>query len=166
MNAIHDYLAIQPEVAAALQERRPVVVLESTILAHGMPFPQNLDCARRVEAIVREGGAVPAAVAVLDGRIRVGLDDADLERLATSRDIVKLSRRDLAPALALRTDGATTVSATMIAASLAEIPIFVTGGLGGVHRGADTSFDVSADLDELAMTDVAVVCAGAKAVLD
>ena len=163
---MHDFLSLTPEVAAALHDGHPVVALESTVIAHGMPYPQNAETARAVEAIVRAEGAVPATIAVLDGRIRVGLTGDDLERLATGTDVWKLSRRDLPIALALGVDGATTVAATMIAAQLAGIAVFATGGIGGVHRGAETSFDVSADLDELAMTDVCVVCAGAKSVLD
>lgn len=163
---MHDFLSLAPEVSAALHDGRPVVALESTVIAHGMPYPQNAGTARALEAIVRDEGAVPATVAVLDGRIRVGLSDDDLERLATGRDVWKLSRRDLPVALAMGADGATTVAATMIAAKLAGIAVFATGGIGGVHRGAETSFDVSADLDELATTDVCVVCAGAKSVLD
>lgn len=160
------HLALSPDVAAALAERRPVVALESTIVTHGLPFPQNIETARAVEAAVRDGGAVPATIAVLDGAIRVGLDDASLERLARARDVMKLSRADLAFAVALRRTGSTTVAATMIAAHLAGIEVFATGGIGGVHRGAETSFDISADLDELARTPVIVVSAGAKAILD
>jgi pseudouridylate synthase len=131
-----------------------------------MPYPRNVETARLVEQTVRDGGAVPATIAVLDGRIRIGLTDDDLEHLATSRAVIKLSRRDLPVALATRADGATTVAATMICASLADISVFATGGIGGVHRGAETSFDISADLTELARTPVAVVCAGAKSILD
>jgi len=131
-----------------------------------MPYPQNLEMARRVEAILREEGAVPATIAVADGRIHVGLDDALLERLATAKDVAKLSRRDMGAILAAGGLGATTVAATMIAAHLAGIRVFATGGIGGVHRGAETSFDISADLEELARTPVAVVCAGAKSILD
>lgn len=167
---MQDYLSIHPEVADALKERRPVVALESTIIAHGMPHPANVETARAVEAIVRAEGAVPATVAVLDGRIRVGLDAEDLERLGTDPAIAKLSRRDLPMALAMGSDGATTVATTMIAARLAGIALFVTGGIGGVHRDAfdpaGPTLDVSADLQELAQSDVAVVCAGAKSVLD
>ena len=162
----HSQLAVTPEVADALASGRPVVALESTIIAHGMPYPRNLETARTVEAIIRDEGAVPATIAVLDGQIRVGLDEAALERLATAPDIAKLSRRDMAVALAEGGDGATTVAATMLCAHLAGIRIFVTGGIGGVHRGAETSMDVSADLEELARTPVAVICAGAKAILD
>lgn len=163
---MHEFLSITPAVTDAIQRRRPVVALESTIIAHGMPYPDNLATARRVEAAVRDGGAVPATVAVLDGRIRIGLEDEDLERLAQGPAVMKLSRRDLPVALATGGIGATTVSATMIGARLAGIAVFATGGLGGVHRGADTSFDISADLEELARTEVCVVCSGAKSILD
>ena len=164
---MHHRLTLTPEVADALHDGRPVVALESTVIAHGMPFPKNLESARALEATVRAEGAVPATIAVLDGRIRIGLDDAALERLASAgKAVMKLSRRDLPVALATGAPGATTVAATMIAARLAGIAVFATGGLGGVHRGAETSFDVSADLDELARTSVCVVCAGAKSILD
>ncbi|MEQ9039679.1 MAG: pseudouridine-5'-phosphate glycosidase [Silicimonas sp.] len=159
---------IAPEVAEAQTLGLPVVALESTIISHGMPFPQNIETARKVEATVREEGAVPATIAVLDGRLKIGLDDAALDRLAApeSRGIAKLSRRDLAACLAAGGSGAATVATTMIAAHLAGIEVFATGGIGGVHRGAETSFDISADLHELAETPVIVVCAGAKAILD
>lgn len=163
---MHDYLSIQPEVARAIERRQAVVALESTIISHGMPYPRNVETARAVEAAVRAAGAIPATIAVLDGRIRVGLDDDDLHVLATDTSVMKLSRRDLPVALAIGRHGATTVAATMICAKMAGIKIFATGGIGGVHRGAETSFDVSADLDELAHTSVAVVCAGAKSILD
>ncbi|MDR6292854.1 pseudouridine-5'-phosphate glycosidase [Inquilinus ginsengisoli] len=163
---MNSLLSIAPEVSAALAAGRPVVALESTIISHGMPYPQNLEMAQRVEGIIREEGAVPATIAVADGRIHVGLDEALLHRLATAKGVAKLSRRDLAGILASGGLGATTVAATMIAAHLAGIRVFATGGIGGVHRGAETSFDVSADLDELARTPVAVVCAGAKSILD
>ncbi|MBB4001815.1 pseudouridine-5'-phosphate glycosidase [Aurantimonas endophytica] len=157
---------LSDEVAAAIEDGQPLVALESTIVTHGMPYPQNLAMARRVEAIIREEGAVPATIAVLDGRLRVGLEASELEGLATARDAMKLSRADLAYAVAFGRTGATTVAATMIAAALAGIHVFATGGIGGVHRGAETSFDISADLEELARTPVLVVCAGAKAILD
>ena len=160
------HLALSAEVADALASGRPVVALESTIVTHGLPFPGNLATARAVEAAVRDGGAVPATIAVLDGAIRVGLDDATLETLARAEGVMKLSRADLAFAVATRRTGSTTVAATMIAAHLAGIEVFATGGIGGVHRGAETSFDVSADLEELARTPVVVVSAGAKAILD
>ncbi|MFC5354210.1 pseudouridine-5'-phosphate glycosidase [Azospirillum himalayense] len=164
---MHHRLSPTPEVAAALAEGRPVVALESTVISHGMPFPKNLETATALEDAVRAEGAVPATIAVLDGRIRVGLDGESLERLAKGgTSVMKLSRRDLPVALATGALGATTVAATMIAARLAGIAVFATGGLGGVHRGAEISFDVSADLDELARTSVCVVCAGAKSILD
>ena len=163
---MNSLLSIAPEVSAALAAGHPVVALESTIISHGMPYPQNLEMARRVEAIIREEGAVPATIAVADGRIHVGFGDALLERLATAKDVAKLSRRDMGAILASGGLGATTVAATMIAAHLAGIRVFATGGIGGVHRGAETSFDISADLEELARTPVAVVCAGAKSILD
>ena len=167
MNTLLD---IHPEVADALHHGRPVVALESTIISHGMPWPQNLETALRVEAAVREHGAVPATVAVIGGRLRAGLAHADIEALARAGLAVpKASRRDLPFLLAEGVGpamGATTVAATMIVAALAGIRVFATGGIGGVHRGAETSFDISADLQELARTSVAVVCAGAKAILD
>ncbi|CAD7035251.1 pseudouridine-5'-phosphate glycosidase [Pseudorhizobium halotolerans] len=154
------------EVAAARRAGRPLVALESTIITHGMPYPGNLDMARSVEAIIRQAGAVPATIAVIHGILHVGLEDSELQDLAQARDVLKLSRADLAFAVALGRTGATTVAATMIAASLAGIDVFATGGIGGVHRGAEESFDISADLEELAKTPVIVVCAGAKAILD
>ncbi|PWC50697.1 pseudouridine-5-phosphate glycosidase [Azospirillum sp. TSA6c] len=164
---MHPILLPTPEIADALAMGRPVVALESTVISHGMPYPRNLETARALEAEVRAAGAVPATIAVMDGRIRIGLDDDALERLATAGHAArKLSRRDLPVALATRVMGATTVAATMIGARLAGIPVFATGGIGGVHRGAETSFDISADLDELARTSVCVVCAGAKSILD
>jgi pseudouridylate synthase len=159
-------LVVAAEVAAALAEGRAVVALESTIITHGMPYPDNVATARAVEAVVRENGAVPATIAVLDGAIHVGLDEARLERLARAADVMKLSRADLAFAVATGRNGATTVAATMIAAHLAGIAVFATGGIGGVHRGVEQTLDISADLDEFARTPVAVVCAGAKALLD
>jgi len=159
-------LAFSPEVAAARAEGRPVVALESTIVTHGLPRPQNAETARRIEAELRQAGATPATIAVLDGRLRVGLTEAELDRLARSDGVAKLSRADLAACLATGGTGATTVAATMIAARLAGIAVFATGGIGGVHRGAETSFDVSADLQELARSPVTVVAAGAKAILD
>ncbi|MCV3270902.1 pseudouridine-5'-phosphate glycosidase [Roseobacter sinensis] len=154
------------EVAAAVATSRPVVALESTIITHGMPFPQNLEVARHVEDDIRGGGATPATIAVIDGTLHIGLDDVQLERLAQAKSVAKLSRADLAACMATGGTGATTVAATMIAAHLAGIEIFATGGIGGVHRGAENSFDVSADLMELAQTPVTVVAAGAKAILD
>lgn len=161
---------LQPEVATALAEGRPVVALESTIISHGMPWPRNVDTALAVEAAVRAGCAVPATIAVIDGRLRAGLSAAQIERLGRAGpQVVKASRRDLPFLLAGVTPqalGATTVAATMIVAALAGIRVFATGGIGGVHRGAAASFDISADLQELARTEVAVVCAGPKAILD
>lgn len=161
-------LKVHPEVAAALREGRPVVGLESTIITHGMPHPENLDTAIAVEKEVRQGGAVPATVAVIDGVPRVGLELGELALLASStRDaVVKVSRRDLAVAVARGLTGGTTVSATMAIAAMAGIRVFATGGIGGVHRGATETFDISADLAELGRTNVAVICAGAKAILD
>lgn len=163
---MHDILDIAPEVADALAEGGPVVALESTLIAQGIPFPHNLEVADVMRRAVRSAGATPAVIAVLDGRIRVGLDDAALERIAASNDALKISRRDLAFAVAAGLDGGTTVAATMICARLAGIAVFATGGIGGVHRGATETGDVSADLEELARTPVAVVCAGPKAILD
>jgi pseudouridine-5'-phosphate glycosidase len=158
---------LHPEVAQALQRGLPVVALESTIISHGMPYPQNVATALRVEAAVREHGAVPATVAVVAGRMKAGLTPAEIEALGRAGTAVaKLSRRDLPFVLAAGETGATTVAATMIIAAAAGIRIFATGGIGGVHRGAERSFDISADLQELARTPVAVVCAGAKAILD
>ncbi|WP_306640095.1 pseudouridine-5'-phosphate glycosidase [Sanyastnella coralliicola] len=159
-------LEINEEVAQALSEGRPVVALESTIIAHGMPFPQNVDTARRVEQAIRDNGAIPATIAVLDGKIKVGLTNDDVLKLTRSAGVMKLSRRDLAWAVSKEKHGATTVAATMIIAEMAGINVFVTGGIGGVHRGAELSWDVSADLTELGQTNVAVVSAGAKAILD
>lgn len=164
--SLNDLIELSPEVAAARAAGQAIVALESTIISHGMPYPQNVQTAREVEAIVRAGGAVPATIAVLEGKIRVGLSEAQLELLGRASDALKLSRRDLPYALASGRVGATTVAATMICAHLAGIQVFVTGGIGGVHRGAETSFDISADLQELARTPVAVVCAGAKSILD
>jgi len=159
-------LTFTDEVRSALAEGRPIVALESTIITHGMPWPANVDTARRVEAAVRERGAVPATIAVMAGRIRIGLDDADLMALCRAERVMKLSRADLAVCLASGAVGATTVAATMICAHMAGIAVFATGGIGGVHHGAETTFDISADLAELGATPVTVVSAGAKAILD
>jgi pseudouridine-5'-phosphate glycosidase len=159
-------LILSPEVAAARAAGKPIVALESTIITHGMPFPQNVETARRVEAEVRAHGAVPATIAILEGQIHVGLTEAELDGLGQAKGVAKLSRADLAACLATGGTGATTVAATMICAHLAGIQVFATGGIGGVHRGAETSFDISADLRELAETPVTVVAAGAKAILD
>ena len=160
------FLQFSPEVQAARAAGKPVVALESTIISHGMPYPQNVQTAREVEQVIRDAGAVPATIALIDGRICVGLADDQLEQLGNAQDALKVSRRDLAYVLAEKKLGATTVAATMICAALAGIEVFVTGGIGGVHRGAETSFDISADLQELARTNVAVVCAGVKSILD
>lgn len=159
-------IAVAEEVADALSAGRPVVALESTIISHGMPYPDNVAMAREVEGIVREGGAVPATIALLHGRPRIGLDADDLELLASDESVLKVSVRDLGYAVARGLHGATTVASTMRLAALAGIRVFVTGGLGGVHRGAERSFDVSADLHELSTTPVAVVSAGVKSILD
>jgi len=163
---MNDYLVFSDEVAAARAAGLPIVALESTIISHGMPYPQNVQTASEVEQIIRDGGAVPATIAILGGKIRIGLSAAELEQLGTSPDAMKVSRRDLPFVLSQGGVGATTVAATMICAELAGIEVFVTGGIGGVHRGAETSFDISADLQELAQTSVAVVCAGVKSILD
>jgi len=161
-----DFMIFSPEVAKALAANAAVVALESTIITHGMPYPQNLETAQRVEAELRVAGAVPATIAILSGRLHIGLTAEELEILAQAKDVMKLSRADLAVALATGRSGATTVAATMIAAHLAGIKVFATGGIGGVHKGAEDSFDISADLMELAQTPVTVVAAGAKAILD
>jgi len=160
------FLLFSPEVLAARAAGLPIVALESTIISHGMPYPQNVEMARGVEQIIRDAGAVPATIAIIGGKICVGLSAEQLELLGTAPDAMKVSRRDLPYALTQEKLGATTVAATMICAQLAGIQVFVTGGIGGVHRGAETSFDISADLQELARTSVAVVCAGVKSILD
>jgi pseudouridine-5'-phosphate glycosidase len=160
------WLTFSAAVAAARAAGRPLVALESTIIAHGMPYPENVRTAREVEAVIRAHGAEPATIALIEGRIRIGLADDELERLGRSGTAHKVSRRDLPAVLASGELGATTVAGTMICAALAGIEVFVTGGIGGVHRGAAESFDISADLQELARTSVAVVCAGAKSILD
>lgn len=163
----NQYLDIAPEVAKALAEKKPVVALESTIISHGMPYPQNVETALKVEEVIRENGAVPATIAIIGGRLKAGLSKDEIEHLAkTGYDVPKVSRRDLPIIVAKGMDGATTVATTMIIASLAGIKIFATGGIGGVHRGAETTMDISADLEELAMTPVMVICAGAKSILD
>ena len=163
---MEQFLVYSDEVRAARAAGKPIVALESTIISHGMPYPQNVQTAREVEQIIRDGGATPATIALIDGKICVGLSDAQLEQLGNTEGVLKVSRRDLPYVLSQKKLGATTVAATMICAELADIRVFVTGGIGGVHRGAQTSFDISADLQELAHTSVAVVCAGAKSILD
>ncbi len=155
-----------PEIEAALTERRPVVALESTLITHGLPFPKNLRCARDAQDQIRLQGATPATIAVLDGQIRIGLEDAELERISQDNSASKLSRHDLATACARGLTGGTTVAATMICARKAGIAVFATGGIGGVHRGWNSTLDISADLQELARTQVTVVCSGAKSLLD
>jgi pseudouridine-5'-phosphate glycosidase len=158
---------VAPEVAAAIQCGQPVVALESTIISHGMPYPRNVETAALVEDTVRQGGAIPATIAILDGRLKVGLSGEEIERLGKlGTDVIKCSRRDLPFVVARKQDGATTVAATMIIAAMAGIRVFATGGIGGVHRGVEDTLDISADLEELARTNVAVVCAGIKSVLD
>ena len=164
---LNKYLEVNPEVAEALAAGKPVVALESTIISHGMPYPQNVNMAREVERIIRENGAVPATIGIIGGKLKAGLTAEELEYFAKKGPaIAKASRRDLAVLCARGEDGATTVTTTMIVAHMAGIKFFATGGIGGVHRGAETTMDISADLEELAMTPVLVVCAGAKAILD
>ena len=163
MNMINEYLDIAPEVQQALAEGKPVVALESTIISHGMPYPKNVETALLVEQTIRDNGAVPATIAVLGGRLKAGLSRDEIEYLGkTGRKVAKASRRDLPVLVARGADGATTVTTTMIIAHMAGINIFATGGIGGVHRGAETTMDISADLEELAQTPVMVVCAGAN----
>ncbi|GAA0120839.1 MAG: pseudouridine-5'-phosphate glycosidase [Clostridium argentinense] len=163
---LKNYLEISEEVSKALSEGKPVVALESTIISHGMPYPRNVETALNVEKIIRENGAVPATTAILNGKIKVGLSTEEIEYLGKSTNVIKMSRRDIPYIIANKLDGATTVAATMIIAQLAGIKVFATGGIGGVHRGAQETFDISADLEELGKTNVAVVCAGAKSILD
>jgi pseudouridine-5'-phosphate glycosidase len=167
MTNTHSYLDIHPEVANALAHNKPVVALESTIISHGMPYPRNVATALEVEAEVRKRGAVPATIAIINGRLKAGLTESEIEVLGTTgRSVTKVSRRDIPFIVAAGATGATTVASTMVIAAMAGIHVFATGGIGGVHRGAELSFDVSADLQELAQTPVAVVCAGAKSILD
>ncbi|MCD4826226.1 MAG: pseudouridine-5'-phosphate glycosidase [Acholeplasmataceae bacterium] len=166
MKTYEQFLDIKAEVKEALKNNLPVVALESTIISHGMPYPDNVVMAKKVEQIIREQGAVPATIAIMDGKIKIGLTDEDLETLAKSKDAVKVSRRDMASVIAMKQLGATTVASTMICAEMANIKFFVTGGIGGVHKGYENTLDVSADLEELSQTNVAVICAGAKAILD
>ena len=167
MNNLSKYLSVSPEVQQALAENRPVVALESTIISHGMPYPQNVETALNVEKIIRENGAVPATIAIIQGKITVGCTPEQIEYLGKKGlAVTKASRRDLPVLLMRGEDGATTVTTTMIGAALAGIRVFATGGIGGVHRGAETTMDISADLEELAQTPVMVICAGAKSILD
>lgn len=163
---IMQYIDIQPEVQEALESGKPVVALESTIISHGMEYPLNVECAKRCEAIIREEGAVPATIAIIQGRIKVGLSEEELEYFGTEKGIRKVSRRDLGFVVASGKDGATTVAGTMVISEMVGISVFATGGIGGVHRKAQETFDISADLEELSKTSVAVVCAGAKSILD
>ena len=163
---MHNMVMINKEVQEAIEAAKPIVALESTIISHGMPYPQNVHMANTVEDIIRKEGAVPATIAIMDGKIKVGLDPEDLEILATAKDVTKVSRRDMAVVIANKQLGATTVASTMICAHLAGLKFFVTGGIGGVHKGYEELMDVSADLEELATTPVTVICAGAKSILD
>ena len=164
---LNPYLDVAPEVAAAVAAGKPVVALESTIISHGMPYPQNVETALKVEQIIRDSGAVPATIAILGGRLKAGLTAEEIEYLGKKgQDVTKASRRDLAVLVSRKADGATTVTTTMMIAHMAGIQVFATGGIGGVHRGAETTMDISADLEELASTPVMVVCAGAKSILD
>ena len=161
-----DYLDIHPDVEKAIKNKEPVVALESTIISHGMPYPKNVETALMVEDTVRSNKAVPATIAIINGRLKVGLTNEEIEFLATNEEVKKVSRRDLPVTVAQKLSGSTTVASTMIIANLAKIAVFATGGIGGVHRGAENTLDISADLEELANTNVCVVCAGAKAILD
>lgn len=161
-----DYLDIHPDVEKAIKNKEPVVALESTIISHGMPYPKNVETALMVEDTVRSNKAVPATIAIINGRLKVGLTHKEIEFLATNEEVKKVSRRDLPITVAQKLSGSTTVASTMIIANLAKIAVFATGGIGGVHRGAENTLDISADLEELANTNVCVVCAGAKAILD
>lgn len=163
---LEKYLQVHPEVKKAIEAGEPVVALESTIISHGMPYPKNVEMAKNVSKIIRENGAIPATIAIIDGVLKVGLTEEEIEFLGTSKDVVKASRRDLPFIISKKLNGATTVATTMILADLAGVKVFATGGIGGVHRGAQETFDISADLQELANTDVAVICAGAKSILD
>jgi len=166
MNQLSRYLQLSEEIQTALQEQRPVVALESTVIAHGLPYPENIQVAQAMETAIRNEGAVPATIGIHGGKIVIGLNKAEIERLGTAQHVLKVSRRDLAVALVTGQLGATTVAGTMLCASMVGIRFFATGGIGGVHRGAETSMDISADLTELSRTPVLVVCAGAKSILD
>ena len=163
---LNDYLDIHPDVEDAIKNKLPIVALESTIISHGMPYPNNIETALMVEDTVRSNNAIPATIAIINGRLKVGLTSKEIEFLATNNKVRKISRRDLAIAVSKKLSGSTTVASTMIIAKLAKIAVFATGGIGGVHRGAEKTFDISADLEELSKTNVCVVCAGPKAILD
>src|SRR5256884_5995081 len=166
MQQLSSYIILSDEVQTALQEQRPVAALESTVIAHGLPYPANIEVALAMEAMIRSEGAIPATIGISDGKIKIGLTLDEITRLGTADHVRKVSRRDLAITLATRQTGATTVAGTMLCASMVGIHFFATGGIGGVHRGAETSMDISADLTELSRTPVLVVCAGAKSILD
>jgi len=166
MQQLSSYIILSDEVQTALQEQRPVVALESTVIAHGLPYPANIEVALAMEAMIRSEGAIPATIGIRDGKIKIGLTPDEITRLGTAQHVQKVSRRDLAFTLATGQPGATTVAGTMLCAHMAGIHFFATGGIGGVHRGAETSMDISADLTELSRTPVLVVCAGAKSILD
>lgn len=163
---MNQYVVTSQEVKEALENGKPVVALESTIISHGMPYPKNVETALRVEEIIRENGAVPATIGIIGGVLKAGLTKEEIDYIGKAPDVAKVSRRDIPYIVSMKKDGATTVASTMIIADMAGIKIFATGGIGGVHRGAETTMDISADLEELAATDVAVVCAGAKSILD
>jgi len=163
---LNKYLEMSLEVETALSQGKPVVALESTIISHGMPYPRNVETAKNVEKIIRENDAVPATIAIINGKIKVGLSEEEIEYLGKDKNVYKTSRRDIPFIISKKLNGATTVASTMIIASLAGIKVFATGGIGGVHRGASETFDISADLEELSKTNVAVVCAGVKSILD
>ena len=163
---LSNYLDIHPDVGDAIKNKLPLVALESTIISHGMPFPRNVDTALLVEGIVRDNNAIPVTIAIIKGRIKIGLTSEEINFLATDNNVKKISRRDLGIAVSQKLSGSTTVASTMIIANLAKITVFATGGIGGVHRGAENTLDISADLEELSKTNVCVVCAGAKAILD
>ena len=163
---LNDYLDFHPDVENALKNNLPIVALESTIISHGMPYPKNIETALMVEETVRSNNAVAATIAIIKGRLKIGLTEKEIEFLATNDEIKKISRRDLAVAVSQKLSGSTTVASTMIIANLANIAVFATGGIGGVHRGAETTLDISADLDELSRTNVCVVCAGVKSILN
>ena len=163
---LNSYLDVHPEVENALNSKQPIVALESTIISHGMPYPENIETALMVEDTVHANKAIPASIAIIKGRLKVGLTKKEIEFLATNDEVRKISRRDLAIAVSQKLSGSTTVASTMIISNLAKIAVFATGGIGGVHRGAEKTFDISADLEELSKTNVCVVCAGAKAILD
>lgn len=163
---LEKYVEFSDEVKKAMVEKKPIVALESTIISHGMPYPKNLETAKAVEEIIRKGGAVPATTAIINGKIKVGLSEEELEYMATSKEIIKASRRDFSYLIANKKSGGTTVATTIIISKIAGIKIFVTGGLGGVHRHAQETFDISRDLEELAANDIVIVCAGCKSILD